>query len=124
MTTEVATQQTEFTITAHLDGFPVAVKFVGTGKRLKEVIAGLKSAGATPPPVRSFSGGGSFGKKGEDRTKPAYDGDGLEICPVHKKRLSKREWNGSTFWSCPAKAAEGEKASAKGYCDIRFERPS
>jgi hypothetical protein len=126
MTTEngVTVKETDFEVTAHLDGFPVTVKFTGNGRKLKEVIAGLKQSGAVPPPIRSFGGGGFGGKKPDDRTKVAFDEGGREICPLHKKPLSKREWNGSFFWSCPAKAAEGEKASPKGYCDIRFERPA
>jgi hypothetical protein len=106
MTTEngVTVKETEFEVTAHLDGFPVTVKFTGNGRKLKEVIAGLKQSGAVPPPIRSFGGGGFGGKKPDDRTKVAFDEGGREICPLHKKPLSKREWNGSFFWSCPAKA--------------------
>lgn len=117
------TQQTKFTVTVQLDGFPVTVEFTGNGKKLKEVIAGLKQAGATPPPVRSFGGGGF--KKEDNRVEPAYDGNGDPICPVHHRKLNKRESNGSAFYSCPAKgdATKGEKVNANGWCDIRFKRP-
>lgn len=119
--TNGAAPATKFTVSVQMDGFPVTVEFTGNSRKLQEVIGALKTAGATPPPVKSFGGGGF--KKPDDRTEPAYDGNGDPICPVHGKRLSIRDWNGQQFYSCPAKAAAGEKASPKGYCDIRFKRP-
>lgn len=133
ITAEAAEQETEplfeapkptskFTITVQMDGFPVTVEFTGNSKRLKEVIAGLKSAGATPPPVKTFGGGG-FGKKQDTLTEPAYDAHGNEVCPIHGTKVKEYKFNdGRTIKGCPSKGtgAEGEKLNDRGYCSLRF----
>jgi hypothetical protein len=121
MTAE-ATPETKFSISIQLDGFPVTVEFMGNAKKLREVVTILKNSGATPPPVRSFGGGGSFGKK-DNLTDPAFDGDGQEICPIHKKPVrSYTTKDGRTFKGCPSSStgAAGETLNDRGYCSLRF----
>jgi hypothetical protein len=113
--------ETKFTVSVQMEGFPVTVEFTGNSKKLKAVLAGLKSAGATPPPVKSFGGG--FGKR-DDTVEPAYDASGKEICPIHGKHV--REYktrDGRTFKGCPSPStgAAGEKINERGYCSLRFK---
>jgi len=117
--------ESEFTITAHMDGFPVAIKFTGTAKRLRAAIEALKAAGATPPPVRFF---GSGKPPSKPTTQPAYNDAGDALCPTHQKKLywmkPKDNWPGK--WKCPCKSdgTPGEVINERGYCDLRFELPA
>lgn len=114
--------ESEFTISVSMDGFPVAIKFTGDAKRLRAVIDALKASGATPPPVRTF-GGGNFQRK-DTRVDPAFNDAGKEICPVHRKLLQTRTTqDGRSFKSCSSKAtgAEGEKINDRGYCALSFK---
>lgn len=73
--------------------------------------------------LADYDANASVGAASTDRVKPHYNDAGEACCPVHGKRLNEREWEGRTFWSCPAKAdtAKGEKANAKGYCSLKFD---
>lgn len=49
----------------------------------------------------------------QPRVQPAYNGDGVPLCPRHKKPLKEGQWG----LYCPAK----DESTERGYCALKFE---
>lgn len=81
----------KFTITASIDGFPVAVEVEGKADSLRAMIDRLKAIGAQPPvAVQS------------EQALPA----GAPLCPVHKTAMKPSRKPGKFY--CAKKAEDGE----------------
>ena len=111
-------QELRITVKASMNGFPIELAFDGGIQQLPAITKRLREMGAEAPPVPRA--GTWPGKPKIELTQPAYDGNGDAICPVHKRKIVTREWEGRTFRCCPSKATGDEKANAKGYCALRF----
>lgn len=72
---------------------------------------------SAPQQATAAPAGGNGSRK--LKVQPAYDDQGYACCPTHGRRLSEGKYG----LYCPAKAADGEPANSRGYCDLRFIDP-
>lgn len=112
-----ARQELHMVVKAQLNGFPIELAFAGGIDQLPAITKRLRELGAEAP---SIPRAGNWQKPKAELTQPAYDGDGDAICPVHRRKIVTREWEGRTFRCCPAKATGDEKTNKNGYCALRF----
>lgn len=84
----------KFTITATLDGFPIAIEAEGKASDLRALVDRLKSIGAEPPQIAPA--------QSEPTKKVA------PVCPDHGTQMKASRKPGAYF--CPRQAEDG------GYC--------
>ena len=84
------TKPARFTITAEVDGFPVAIEIEGKADALRSMIDRLKTIGAQPPQ-----------KVATASAKPA----GVPVCSIHHTPMKASRKPGSYF--CPRQMDDG-----------------
>ncbi len=102
------------------DGLHITAEYVGQLASIPQAIERLRAAGVLDLVASSRPTAASISqvekKPSAQRVEPAYKPDGTPCCPVHRKPLTEGRYG----LYCPAKAADGEQANAKGYCALRF----
>lgn len=102
------------------DGLHITAEYVGQLASIPAALERLRATGvlelvaagrlARPAPAAQPR------RQAAERVDPFYRPDGTACCPTHNKPLQDGQWGRY----CPAKAADGEPATSKGYCALRF----
>lgn len=100
-------------VLVELDPYDLSGDTVPTIERTVERLLARQGWSAPPPPSPAPA---SAQPPRRPRAEPLYQPDGTPCCPAHRRALVEGRYG----LYCPARAAEGEPADARGYCALKF----
>jgi hypothetical protein len=104
--------ETQITIHAALEGWPVDVAYRGKLEQLPAALQRLSAAGLTPYAPNAPTSHQQPAKPRQERVEPIYMASGEPCCPIHKRPLREGQFG----LHCTAKDPEGKN----GYCSLKF----